>query len=112
MMKGGDSISEGGSARVVFKATEPAQEVPFECVLDLDDFGEILGIEVLDFNRQIGVKPSPYDSSKGMPRWSYDKEIDALYVRFIDRRSPRQEVREGSAFVDPQGSVVCLEAKV
>ncbi|HEY5943617.1 MAG TPA: hypothetical protein VIT89_12260 [Solirubrobacterales bacterium] len=112
MMKGGDSIDEDGSAQVVFKAIEPSQEVPFECVLDLDDFGVVLGIEVLDFKRQIGVKPPPYDPSKGMPRWSYDEEIDAFYVRFVDRHSPRQEVREGSAFVDPEGSVVSLEAKV
>lgn len=110
-MKGG-SISEGGSARVVFRETEPSREVAFECVLDVDVFGEVLGIEVLDFQGQIGTKPPPYDSSKGLPNWSYDQEIDAFYARFIDRYSPRQEVRKGSAFVDSEGSVVCLEAEI
>lgn len=104
--------NESRSAKVVFREAEPSREVPFECVLDLDDFGEVLGIEVLDFQGQIGAKPPPYDSSKGLPDWSYDEEMDAFYASFIERYSPKQEVRQGSAFVDSDGSVVRLEAKI
>jgi hypothetical protein len=98
-------------AKILFKESEATRTVPFEGVWDLNGLGEIVGVEVLDFRRQIGVKPPPPDPVAKLPRWSYDEEIDAFYVRLRNDNAPRQETRKGLALLDREGAVVALEAE-
>jgi hypothetical protein len=51
----------------------------FTSVVDQNDFGDVTGVEILDFRRQLtgGVVDAP--AASGRVRWSYDSEVDAFY---------------------------------
>ena len=98
--------------KILFKESEAARTVSFEGVWDFNGLGEIVGVEVLDFRRQIGVKPPSHDPEMELPRWSYDEEMDAFYARLRNDNAPRQETRNGLALLDSDGAVVALEAEV
>lgn len=83
------------------------RSAPFDSVLDLDDFGEPIGLEILGFRSQLGALPPP-GPTDGLPRWSYDKDEDAFYVRVSDGTAPRQKTSRGSASFDRRGAVVSL----
>ena len=78
------------------------------CVLDHDDFRELVGIEILDFDSQLGggtMGPSP---AGGYPRWSYDAEVDAAYIRLSGARAQHQISATAIASVSASGQLVSL----
>lgn len=80
-----------------------------DCVVDLTDFGEVVGVEVLDVSRQLagGVVDPP--TLQGEIRWSYDDEIDALYVHVADGRGQMQRRSIARATsTRPAGSFSCM----
>ena len=102
--------SDGDNLRIVLTTGEDIRAVPFEGVIDADDFGEIQGVEILGFREQIGVPP-PVSTSEKAIRWSYDHEVDAFYVRFSENMSSRQTTKSGQALLSGDGSVVALEVQ-
>jgi uncharacterized protein YuzE len=59
------------------------QSVEVECVVDMTHYGDVAGIEILDFRRQLPrtvVQPAADESM----RWSYDPEVDAFYLHLRD----------------------------
>lgn len=86
--------------------TEPVASFELRCVLDMSDFREIVGIEVLDLNRQLegGLIDPPQGT--GEISWSYDSEFDALYIRVREGRGQVQQTAASLAQVDSEGRVV------
>ena len=82
------------------------------CVLDLTDFGDVIGVEVLDLARQLDGGAMDPPRSKGAISWSYDDEIDALYIHVADGRGQVQRTATASAYIDTSGRVVRLEIAV
>ncbi len=76
------------------------------CVFDIDDFSELSGVEVLDLRRQLGtvsVHSSPID---GLPRWSYDPEIDAAYFKVSEARAQQQVDGTLTAYIGASDQLV------
>ena len=93
-------------ARIRFLPAEPTSWVRLASVVDLDDFGELVGVEVLDAKRQLGGGDIPVSPASGRPRWGYDPEIDALYVHTGSGRGQVQQKREVEAGLDASHQLV------
>lgn len=88
------------------------REVDFDCVIDQTDLGHVVGIEILDLRQQIAGGQAPAPPSDGYPRWSYDAEIDAFYVRVADGRAQVQKAGSGIAYLDGKGQLSVLEVGI
>jgi hypothetical protein len=102
-------VRRDGLARLVIQTLEPTASLGLECVIDTDDFHEIVGIEVLDFRRQLDGGYVGASPTSGFPRWSYDSEIDAAYFRLVDGRAQHQKRILGVAFLTSTKSVARIE---
>ena len=83
-----------------------------DCVVDLTEFGDVVGVEILDLRRQLSdgvVEASPVD---GQINWSYDDEFDAFYVHVIDGRGQVQRSVTGKARLDSEKRLVQLELPI
>ena len=83
--------------------------IPFEGMVARAHFGDPVGVEILDLKGQLGSTvtiPSPRDN---VLRWSYDEEIDALYVRLSGHGSHGQRRVTGTARLDGWGCLVSLQ---
>ena len=88
---------------------------PIELVLDLDQFGEVIGIEILSLKTIGGRKALPAKrASAGSEQveFSYDGEADAAYLRFKDYRSLDQRTVDGWLELGKDGSLVGIKAKL
>ena len=91
-----------------------ANSVEIPLVLDLDLYGQVIGIEVLNFCSYGGVNTlADFDRSKltsaGM-RLSYDEEVDAFSLKIDDGRSLKQRAVTGKLFLDANGRMTSIEA--
>jgi uncharacterized protein YuzE len=87
----------------------PVRSVDIECVVDQTDLGDVVGVEVLDLRKQLSggtVLPPSHDSKI---RWSYDAEMDALYLHVVDGRGQAQRRSKALAHVDSSGRLVQLD---
>jgi len=85
--------------------TSGGHKVPFNGVVDVTDLGDLVGLEILDFRSQLGsAEPSP-SAGDGLPRWTYDEEMDAFYVRVADGTADTQRTVVGTAALDGDGRV-------
>ena len=77
----------------------------------MDDFGEAVGIEILDFHSQVdgSMVESP---TEGHVRWSYDQEMDALYLHVADGRGSVQRSVIGAVELDGRKTVVELRVPI
>jgi hypothetical protein len=82
------------------------------CMVDLNDFGDMIGVEVLDWRRQLSGGRLDAPSAFGQVRWSYDDEIDAFYVQIMDGRGQVQRRAKGVAGIDGDQRVVRLDVPV
>jgi uncharacterized protein YuzE len=99
---------EDGVLRVQLLEAHPARLLDIDCVVDLTDLGQVVGIEVLDLRSQLAggtVGPLTVNSSI---RWSYDDEIDALYVHVAAGRGQVQRRTAAQAGLDSNDRVVEL----
>lgn len=87
-------------------------EVQFDCVIDQSDFGDVVGVEILDLRQQLAGGRASASPTDGFPRWSYDDEIDAFYVRVAPGRAQVQQTGAGIAHVDREGLLCVLEVRV
>jgi hypothetical protein len=94
---------------IYFMAAEAAKSYVVTCVMDYTDFGDLVGIEVLDWRDQLSGGHIDGPSPSGYPRWSYDAEIDALYVRTSDARGQNQQRTTASVDVDASQRVAALQ---
>ena len=94
---------------VEFASTPGIRTLQFEGVIDRTDFGEVVGLEVLDFKMQFGDVSLPACIGEDLPRWSYDEEVDAFYLRLTGAMGTLQRSTIGTAALDDAGHVVSLE---
>lgn len=105
------AVIAGGILVLHFSESSPSRSADVTCTLDLTDFGDVVGIEVLDWQRQSGgVVDGP--SACGNVRWSYDYEIDALYIHVMSGRSQIQRAVTARAGLDTDGHVVRLDIPI
>jgi uncharacterized protein YuzE len=103
--------------RVRFTAEDEAsiRSIPIELVLDLDQFGEVIGIEILSLKSLGGRKALPAKrppAGSAQVEFSYDGEADAAYLRFKDDRSLDQRAVDGWLELGKDGSLVGIKAKL
>jgi uncharacterized protein YuzE len=85
------------------------RSLDIDCVVDLTDFDEVVGVEILDLRKQLAggtIGPSVEGSSI---RWSYDAEMDALYLHVMDGRGQVQRRSAASGQLDAGGRLVRLD---
>lgn len=99
---------EKGILRVRLLGSDPMRSLDIDCVLDLTDFDEVVGIEVLDLTRQLaGGTVAPPGQASSI-RWSYDAEMDALYLHVADGRGQAQRSSRARGQLDAGGRLVEL----
>ena len=90
-------------------------EQSLEMILDLDQFGMICGIEILNLVLETGVScldmisrsfPSPDLDAE----YSYDADADAFYLKLTDSRSLDQDVVSGAVALNRCGEIVRFSA--
>jgi uncharacterized protein YuzE len=85
-------------------------------VLDFGQWGEIIGVEILNLVFQAGkgclgiISRSVPTKSEGL-RYAYDEASDSFYLRFRTGSSFKQKSVQGSVFLDPDGTITGLSAK-
>jgi hypothetical protein len=102
------SVSDGVLV-IQLSSSAGLRVVPFDCVVARARFGDPVGVEILDLKGQLGTAvhlPSQRDDNL---RWSYDEEIDALYVRLSAHGSHGQRRVQGVARLDGWGTLVSLQ---
>jgi uncharacterized protein YuzE len=85
------------------------RSIDIDCVADLTDFGDVVGIEILDLRGQLAGGMVEPPKSDGDFRWAYDEEIDALYLRVTDARGQVQRSLTAQARLDSLGRFVQLD---
>jgi len=104
--------TRAGVLSIRFTESDGVRAMDVDCVVDLTDFGDVVGVEILDLRRQLSggtIEGSPTGSKI---RWSYDDEIDAFYVRLSDGRGQAQRGATCTAHVDSARRVVQLDVPV
>jgi len=101
-----------GTVSIRFSDEISSQSVEVACTVDLTDFGDVIGVEVLDWRGQLsgGVIDAP--SACGQVRWSYDEEVDAIYIHLMEGRGQIQRSAVGSAKLASNRRVVRLEIPI
>jgi uncharacterized protein YuzE len=85
----------------------------FKGVIDKTALGNIVGIEILDFQKQISVTlPLFQNDHQNFPQWSYDNDIDAFYLRIADGPAPVQVNVVGWADLGQDRSLIALEVPI
>jgi hypothetical protein len=106
------AIVNDGTLLMVLGMTHGPRRVDFDGVLDQGDLGDIVGLEILDFRAQLGDAAVPDPSPSTFPRWSYDDEIDAFYVRIADAAAPMQRPIVGTATFDGDNRLASIEVRL
>lgn len=99
---------EAGKIFVRWLSENPSTIRPFECIIDVDPYNTPLGVEILGFTEQLLSKPPPCDQDT-IPRWSYDAEVDAFYLRLGSGRSLNPIKTVGTASIGSSGEVLGFE---
>jgi uncharacterized protein YuzE len=84
-----------------------------QMVVDLDSERQTIGIEILNLLNQIGRRgldliECSSSTPRSLPRCSYDREVDAFYLRFSDQRSDDQRALVGCLYLDDSGRLTSL----
>lgn len=114
MSKYPNIVREDGTLDVVFSSSDaPLSDVSVRVVLDFDQFGEVIGIEILNLKDQVGkrcldVVEKALEDSAGDLHHSYDDEVDAFYLRMSEGRSIDQKAVDGILVLNERGQMVGL----
>ena len=85
-------------------------------VLDLDRFGELLGIEIINLLLKAGgdclgiIRQIVRADGESM-RYSHDEESDCFYLRLAVGESVDQKAIDGSVFLDQYGRITRLSVQ-
>lgn len=101
--------AEGEILGVDFGSASADRRVEIEVVVDRNAFGDVVGVEILDLQQQLASHVPLPVSSVDLPRWSYDDEIDAFYLRLRSDTATSQDMAIGTATLDQAGEMISLE---
>jgi uncharacterized protein YuzE len=110
-----DRESQSFSVRFTAEAGDVGGK-PIEMVLDFDQFGEVIGIEILDlmFNAGkgclLGIAQCVPTEGDGV-RYSYDEDSDSFYLRVTAGNSLDQKTVDGQLSLDAEGRITAMRAK-
>jgi hypothetical protein len=93
---------------VQLAAGDLASRLSFEGVLDLTGMGDVVGLEILDFRRQLDATVEPAHSSDAI-RWSYHAEEDAFYLHLAGQHALVQKKVSGVALIDSRKNLIGIE---
>ncbi len=106
------TVIDDGTVSVWFSDELPSQSIEVKCTVDLTDFGEMIGVEVLDWHNQLSGAVLDAPSAFVKIRWSYDEEVDAFYLHLVDGRGQIQRSVVGKVGIDSNRRVVLLEVPI
>jgi uncharacterized protein YuzE len=98
-----------GIMTVRFRESDATKVINITCVVDYTDFGDVVGIEILDWRHQLAGGQIDAPPASGQLRWSYDAEIDALYIHTTDARGQNQRRMTATAKLDAKQRVVIVK---
>lgn len=108
-----NSVSEDGEAldnlTISLVAGTIERRARFDGVVDWDAFGGVVGLEILGLRSQVGDLDLPDAIGDTLPRWAYDEEMDALYVRLTGDTASIQASASGIATFDKGGRLLSIE---
>ena len=103
---------DDGAVSIRFADQLPSQSIEVKCTVDLTDFGDVIGVEVLDWRRQLSDGVLDAQSVRGPVLWSYDEEIDAFYIHVTEGRSQIQRSAVAEVGLDSNRRVVLLKVPI
>jgi uncharacterized protein YuzE len=86
--------------------------VPLQSVVDVTYLGEVVGVEVLDFRRQLSGATAPASPAGSSIRWSYDPEIDAFYLHVTDGPAQVQRDEMAVAYLSSDNQLTGLQLRI
>ena len=91
--------------------------ISIELVLDFDQNGEVIGIEIINLKWFGGQNSLPVEERLSLPvetqiNFSYDDEADAAYIRILEASSKKQRAVEGWLEINSNGQLVGVRAKL
>ncbi|MGH9491127.1 MAG: hypothetical protein ACRD17_11510 [Terriglobales bacterium] len=101
-----------GAVAIRFADSAPSEWVRVKCVLDLNGLGEPVGIEVLDWRRQLGGAILDAPKASATARWAYDDEIDAISIHLAPGTAPVQRSAWAAVGLDSRRRVVSLDLRL
>ncbi len=107
-------VREDEKLDVVFSSPDVSRpEITVRCVLDFDQFGDVLGVEILNLKDQAGsscldVVEEVLKGSVTALRYSYDDEVDAFYLRMSEGQSVDQKAVDGVLVLNDKGQIASL----
>lgn len=109
-----ERIENGGSSdEIIIELGSQGQattKVPIECVVDLDGFGHVVGVEIINLAHVAGCRPNGSHGTALLGsgeevNWSYDEEADAFYAKIGCRRSQDQKCAQCAVEATDGGQV-------
>ena len=107
-------LKDSRSFRIEFSPSiVTSKEKLIEMVLDFDQFGEIIGVEIINLllhvgENGLGIISNVIPNDGTGIRYSYDRECDSFYLKIKSDRSVDQIEVEGLALLDKDGQIFCL----
>jgi hypothetical protein len=111
---------EKSGARITFSDEKPWRSSDFVCMLDMTGGSDLVAVEILDVQQQIGPIAQMGPAIDGAPAWvldsgslhlSYDTEVDAMYLRLGTGKAGLQRPGRGTAYLDAGNQLVKLEVQ-
>jgi uncharacterized protein YuzE len=103
-------VREQGSIQVLLdEAGKSVAEFRIEFVLDIDRFGEVIGIEIMDLVAHAGEHCLQVIQNSNTS-YSYNEDADAFYLRLNEGASLDQKVVDGKLLVDKGGQIIGFRA--
>ena len=103
-----NSESADRSFHLVISDDPPAHHVGFSGVADFTDFGDLVGLEILDLMRQMPSGKLPAHSPAHL-HWAFDEEIDAFYARVLNDSASRQVTANGILRLSESQELVAID---
>ena len=113
-----DTSHQGNEYLIRFsESIETAKGIFVRCILDLDQFQNVIGVEILGLRRIVGQDCLEFidqliQSPNELYRISYDAESDSFYLKLAKERSFDQKSVDGEILVGENGQVVALKVKM
>jgi len=103
------------AVNIIFVAYEgEITYVDIEFVVDFNQYGEIVGVEILNIKLESGEKcldiiESAITTLDNALRYSYDEESDSFYLEISEERSIHQKSINGLLVINQIGQIVGLK---
>lgn len=110
MTKYPDVNTDQGRIEILLNSSdEVLHELSIEFILDIDKYGEVIGIEISNMMANAGDDCLDYVGNTDVD-FSYDEDSDSFYLRLKEGTSLDQLVVQGKLLKNNEGQVVGFRA--